>query len=191
LQRARDGIEANVNWLQSDVESLPFRDGSFDIVYCVGVLSYLKEDTAAVAEMSRVVRDGGLVIISVPNLFMLNKWLDPYYYFAWLPCKLIGQITTAAYAKAEKTKNFGTESIRRYGYKKINRLFAIHGMSEIDSINVSFGPFTLWRKEFFSLESSIKISEMLRKAGEKKSFQLLRFFTNHWITCLTKVRTSP
>jgi ubiquinone/menaquinone biosynthesis C-methylase UbiE len=184
LTYARNDIEEQVNLLQADVENLPFSDGCFDLVYCVGVLSYLEGDKNAVAEMVRVVKNGGMVIISVQNIFMLNKVLDPYYYFAWLPRRILKKILS--FQKNTDKMCFETDMIRRFSYSKLRNEFEKQGMIEVDSVNVSFGPLTVWRNEIFSLKQSMIISERLRKMGEKKSLNFLRYVANHWITCLSK-----
>jgi len=51
----------------ADVESLPFRDGAFDTVLCIGVLQYLLNPADALRELSRVTHAGGQVLISFPN----------------------------------------------------------------------------------------------------------------------------
>lgn len=56
----------------ADAGALPYRDGTFDIVLCTGVIDRLPGPASAVAEMSRVLRPGGKLLISFPNL------LSPY-----------------------------------------------------------------------------------------------------------------
>ncbi|GAB6157067.1 class I SAM-dependent methyltransferase [Desulfotomaculum varum] len=48
------------------ITALPFTDHSFDLVICLDVLEHLADERAALAELSRVVRPGGVVVISVP-----------------------------------------------------------------------------------------------------------------------------
>lgn len=50
-------------------ESLPFADSSFDCVTCIEVLEHIPEDerVAAVREMHRVLRPGGLFLLRVPH----------------------------------------------------------------------------------------------------------------------------
>jgi len=53
--------------LPGDVERLEFADGAFDAVACMGVLEYLPSYTRALREMRRVLRPGGVAVISTPN----------------------------------------------------------------------------------------------------------------------------
>lgn len=56
------------NFKVGDIENLSFPDGYFDSVLCVGVLEYLKDDVKALKEISRVLKKGGEVIVTVPNI---------------------------------------------------------------------------------------------------------------------------
>jgi ubiquinone/menaquinone biosynthesis C-methylase UbiE len=49
--------------LVGDATTLPFDDGSFDLVYCRFLLEYLREPERAVSEMVRVCRPGGRVLL--------------------------------------------------------------------------------------------------------------------------------
>jgi ubiquinone/menaquinone biosynthesis C-methylase UbiE len=53
------------------INELPFGDGSFDIVYAVEVIEHLKDPYGFIQEMFRVVRPGGKVIITTPNILTL------------------------------------------------------------------------------------------------------------------------
>ena len=59
--------------VKGDGFSLPFKDGSFDVVYSEGVIEHFPAERRQMmlAEHSRVCRQGGLVIVSVPNKFAL------------------------------------------------------------------------------------------------------------------------
>lgn len=52
---------------------LPFKDNSFDVVYSEGVIEHfpIEQSQAMIAEHARVCRDGGIVVVSVPNRFAL------------------------------------------------------------------------------------------------------------------------
>jgi 2-polyprenyl-3-methyl-5-hydroxy-6-metoxy-1,4-benzoquinol methylase len=50
-----------------DVLSLPFDPASFDIVVCTEVIEHTVEPSRAVRELSRVLRPGGELVLTVPN----------------------------------------------------------------------------------------------------------------------------
>lgn len=54
--------------LQAGLQALPFRDGAFDAVSAVAVLQYAVDPYAAFAELHRVLKPGGTLVVQVPNL---------------------------------------------------------------------------------------------------------------------------
>jgi len=46
---------------------LPFRTSSFDLVWCSEVIEHLDEPAMSIGEMVRVLRPGGLLVITTPN----------------------------------------------------------------------------------------------------------------------------
>ncbi|PKM98696.1 MAG: hypothetical protein CVU79_02235 [Elusimicrobia bacterium HGW-Elusimicrobia-3] len=54
-------------------EKLPFADESFEVVVCNQVLEHLKNIFLPLAEMDRVVKTGGWLVIGIPNLAALHN----------------------------------------------------------------------------------------------------------------------
>lgn len=54
----------NAEFFTASVYELPFPDASFDIVYSVAVLMFLREPVRALAEMQRVLRPGGVAAVT-------------------------------------------------------------------------------------------------------------------------------
>jgi 2-polyprenyl-3-methyl-5-hydroxy-6-metoxy-1,4-benzoquinol methylase len=52
----------------ADATTLPFAADTFDAAVFMEVLEHVEDDRAALSEIGRVVRPGGLLILSVPNL---------------------------------------------------------------------------------------------------------------------------
>lgn len=50
----------------SEIESLPFPDGTFDVVTAMDILEHTDDDLAALGELRRVLRPGGLMLSTVP-----------------------------------------------------------------------------------------------------------------------------
>ncbi len=53
--------------VRGDATALPFPDATFDAVITSEVLEHIPDDVAALAELRRVVRRGGLVAVTVPS----------------------------------------------------------------------------------------------------------------------------
>ncbi|HEV8114056.1 MAG TPA: class I SAM-dependent methyltransferase [Planctomycetota bacterium] len=58
-----------------DVQRLPFRDGSLDLVFATGLLEHVEDERRVIAEIARVLRKGGLVHVEVPFLEQYHE--DP------------------------------------------------------------------------------------------------------------------
>jgi SAM-dependent methyltransferase len=61
------GLAERFHYRQGDAVQLPFPDDSFDLTTCQTVLIHLADPGAALAEMRRVTRPGGLVAVAEPN----------------------------------------------------------------------------------------------------------------------------
>ena len=66
-ERARAAKGRARGVVQAVGEHLPFADGSFDLVFSHEVLEHVEDDRACAAEMVRVARPGGRIVVFVPN----------------------------------------------------------------------------------------------------------------------------
>lgn len=58
-------ITALVGSAEAHLASIP--DGSIDVTFCMSVLEHLWDDRSALAQMKRITREGGRVVINVPS----------------------------------------------------------------------------------------------------------------------------
>jgi SAM-dependent methyltransferase len=58
------------------VEELPYPDATFDVATCLDVVEHTPDDRATLAELRRVVRPGGVLIVTVPAYQALWSWHD-------------------------------------------------------------------------------------------------------------------
>lgn len=54
-------------WVRGWSDALPFADATFDAVVCKGALDHFDRPATAIAEMARVTRPGGRVILAIAN----------------------------------------------------------------------------------------------------------------------------
>jgi SAM-dependent methyltransferase len=64
---------------ESDVLSIPVPDASFDVVLCTEVLEHVPEPIKAVQEMARILRPGGLMLLTAPLGCLLHQ--EPYIFY--------------------------------------------------------------------------------------------------------------
>ncbi len=60
------------HWVRGWSDALPFRRGSFDAVFCKGSIDHFDRPRDAIAEMARVVRPGGRVVLAIANFDSLS-----------------------------------------------------------------------------------------------------------------------
>jgi SAM-dependent methyltransferase len=63
LARARCAGHENAAFLEGSAAALPVEDGQFDALLCVQVMEYVADPGAALAEMHRVLRPGGRLLV--------------------------------------------------------------------------------------------------------------------------------
>jgi ubiquinone/menaquinone biosynthesis C-methylase UbiE len=58
---------SNIEWCVADIQSMPWADSSFDAVISCETIEHVPDPRRAVRELSRVLRPGGRLFLTVPN----------------------------------------------------------------------------------------------------------------------------
>jgi SAM-dependent methyltransferase len=61
------------------LKPLPYDDASFDIILLIEVIEHLENHRVAVSELARILKPGGVLILTTPNIMRLNSRL----HFFW------------------------------------------------------------------------------------------------------------
>lgn len=172
-----------------EVEAIPYDDGFFDVVTCVGVLEYVCDEKVALSELQRIIKTDGLIILTMPNILKLQYLLDPYYW-----C-----VRSIKYFFRKKlTKNTGTKPLddlnqistnanytnRRYSYRQLTKIFDTSALVPVKWIGVGYGPFTFFKNKIFSEDFSKKVSDFLESAFKIACPRIGLYLTNRWVICL-------
>lgn len=176
---------------RGDIEALPIQNASVDIVLCLGVLPYLDRDQCGIGEISRVVKDGGMVIVVLPNMLRVNTLLDPYYYLCrswqYLWFHICGRKAKEVGSSAPDTIGANkTFEIRRYIYGQLDSLFEACNLRKVHVSGVESGPLTFWKKQFLPGKVSISVYEFLEKMSEKRCFSWLKALAGQWVLLFEK-----
>jgi ubiquinone/menaquinone biosynthesis C-methylase UbiE len=132
-----------VQFAAGDVARLGYRDECFDAIIGVGLLEYVSDATAAVREMYRTLKPGGILIITVPNLaspFMAYETLVSHVR------RLINlartYVTKQSKLRAFRHRHFTPwrldRTLRRSGFKKLDATFCTYGLFATEHLSPFF-----------------------------------------------------
>jgi SAM-dependent methyltransferase len=71
---------SNVLIVQADVYAMPFRDGTFDRLFCFGMLQHTPDPRRAFASLVPMVKPGGSIVADVYKLAFFRSFLQTKYY---------------------------------------------------------------------------------------------------------------
>lgn len=171
-REARAECDDRTAVLLSDGLMLPFPDGSFDVVTSFETLEHLHRRGEFLAELRRILRPGGTLILSTPNANYTKpvngKPANPFHIFEYSPQELkdelegyfhldafLGQTLDPAIqippfedAQMRLPSDIGTQA-KLFGWKVMNKVpFALReSMSEV-----------IWKRPFYPTETDYHFS---------------------------------
>ena len=111
-------LESPIADVKADICDLPFKDNSFDVVFCNHVLEHITDDKKAMQELFRVMKKGGFGIFQIPQDMSREKTFED----------------NSIIDKKERTEIFGQyDHVRVYGKDYFNKLRSVgFKVAEID-----------------------------------------------------------
>ena len=126
----------NLEFIIANAEALPFADNSFDLITMAFGLRNVTHQDKALAEMARVLKPGGRVLVlefSRPKNAVISRFYD-WYSFTFLP--KMG----AVIAKDADSYQYLAESIRMHPpQEELKAMFAAAGLVDCEYQNLSNG----------------------------------------------------
>jgi ubiquinone/menaquinone biosynthesis C-methylase UbiE len=56
----------NISFYKSDVSSLPFKSGYFDLMFCLSLIEHIEDQQRTLIEFNRIIKAGGILILGYP-----------------------------------------------------------------------------------------------------------------------------
>lgn len=115
LQSAKKNLKGikNISILHGSVLELPFKSKSFDKVIMTEVAEHLPDDLKGLQEIYRVLKPGGILVLTVPN---------HNYPFLWDPVNKILEKTTQKHIRSGFWAGIWNQHIRLYYPEEITKL---------------------------------------------------------------------
>ena len=129
----------SISFSCSPVEATPFENEFFDLIVMNDVLEHVREESAALNEMFRILKNGGQLIISTPHKGMFS-FLDPANIKFMIKNKTLLRLAYGR-KKADKFLTAGSSREgfhRHYTLKQLRRLIEQSSFKRQDSIERVF-----------------------------------------------------
>lgn len=117
----------------ADCEDLPFSDEEFDILSAVALIEYLLDPSKALDEISRVVKTGGYVLISVPNKRCINNFFRAFF-------RPLTSLFYPLYLRINRSPLVSMRNVAHYNYtqEEIDLMMKNIGLQKIDERYTNF-----------------------------------------------------
>ncbi len=154
LKEARQWVESEsvqhrVKLVRGDILNLPFKEGSFDLVICSDVLSVSGYPDRALCDMARLLKDGGVAVIAVPN------YLSLFWTFIWVQ----QQLALLLRVKVPEGNRF-----TRFSYLGIRSVIRRYGLRVDRACGIYIVPF-LHFEAYERLERTLRFAFPLKYTG--------------------------
>ena len=103
----------SVSYMKADVQNIPFSDKAFDKILLSSVLQMVEDDEALLKECYRVLKEDGILVLSVPIEYIYIKKLDEL--------------------KDELIQMFGSRGKGFYGYDEVIELLQREGFEVMET----------------------------------------------------------
>lgn len=92
--------KGDIDYVQADAAALPFAPGTFDHVYCLGVIQHTLDPSVTFASLAAVIKPGGKLALdvypsSLRNVFFAKYWIRPI--TKWLKAERAHRIAKAVF----------------------------------------------------------------------------------------------
>lgn len=134
---------------RGDCRETPFEAASFDVVVCLGVISYVEDYAVVLHEIKRILKPGGYALVSFRNRFNPILW-DPAMGLKILARAATGRLRPEPY------------KIGRFmDFREFRRKMDAAGFEYREFVGIGLGPVKFNRRALLAERVSIRLSDSL------------------------------
>ena len=158
---AAAGVGDRVTFALADVQALELADESVDLVLALGVLPWIAAPGRALAEMARVTRSGGSVVVNADNAARLNYALDP----RLNPHLASTRIAVKRLLRRPRERPGGQS--RLHSIHEFDALLDAAGLDRERGQLLGFGPFTVLGRQALPDRVGIRLHRSLQERADR------------------------
>jgi ubiquinone/menaquinone biosynthesis C-methylase UbiE len=151
------GCAEQVTVSQADAHALPFESGHFDLVVAVGVIPWLHSPGEAVADMARVLRPGGQLVLTADSGARLSSFTDPRGMLALTPMRRVYHSLRNRPGQAVSHLHFP---------RRIDRFVRDAGLRATATRTIGFGPLSLLGRPLLRDPMAIRVNRRLQRLAD-------------------------
>jgi ubiquinone/menaquinone biosynthesis C-methylase UbiE len=137
-RRARAGGTAP-DWACGDARRLPFRDGSFGVVFCNSLLEHVPDWRLVLAELARVLAPGGVLVVYTTNRHCpIQQEVNHFPFYSWLPEALKRPVMGWIMAHRRDLVNYTDfPAVNWFTFPGMKRAFRERGLTPFDRVDLA------------------------------------------------------
>ncbi len=144
-EAARAARDRGIRAYNADLnESLPFESGSFDIVHANQIIEHLVNTDTFIKEIYRILKFGGYVVVSTPNLASLHNIFSLVLGKQPFPAHVSNEIILGNIFNPNHGMRYGSKGevhLRIFTHESLKELFEYYGFKVEMIVGVGFYPF--------------------------------------------------
>jgi len=162
LLRARERLKGSgckpAAYIQADAQSLPFKTGTFDAVLCIGVVSWVEDPDMLLNETARVLRPGGILIITAINMLSIENLFDPLFWWrSLLPSNLRAKMRDIVGTAVVNKGKDGYLNKYQFRLRYFDRMLESAGFKKTRWRTIKYGHFRLFKRRLFPVFAEVAI----------------------------------
>jgi ubiquinone/menaquinone biosynthesis C-methylase UbiE len=160
------GVGHLVKTSVGDVHHLIYPNNTFGAVLAIGVIPWLHSPRTAIAEMARVLKPEGHLLVTADNRWRLNHILDPSLSSVLAMARRGVQ---AVFPRFGRRRPQPVESLPRLdSIPKFDGWLSSAGLTKDKGRTVGFGPFKFRGHRFLRERTSMRLHDRLQKLADRK-----------------------
>jgi ubiquinone/menaquinone biosynthesis C-methylase UbiE len=187
LARARRRLDDDclppTHLAQADAHRLPFKDNAFDAVFAIAIVVWAADPAQVLREITRVLRPGGILIVTARNKFSIENVFDPFFWASRLVPKKIRTRLRGLFKRHNGQQQKRLEP-KQISIRRFDKMLKNVQLEKMEWRTLQYGPLKLMRRSILPTRLQVAIDKALDRIWWAPGIRRLG-----WTYCVKAIRT--